>query len=151
MVELRRQLNLEKKRVLEQSEMMSQVKENLECENHRQKTMIMEKDNEIRTLNNDLRNHEKKLYDIQSMFNTQLMANNSMNMSGMVGFGGDQGAALHQRGASQQYHPLHGFNMMMAGGSVAQSQANFSPQKFAKGGYVNGTQVNQSLNLPQFY
>jgi hypothetical protein len=32
--------------------------------------MIIEKEQEIRTLNADLRNHEKKLYDIQSMFNT---------------------------------------------------------------------------------
>ncbi len=50
-VELRRQLNVEKKRVLEQSEMMSVMKEGLEKENYRQQTMIMEKENEIRTLN----------------------------------------------------------------------------------------------------
>jgi hypothetical protein len=35
-VELRRQLNMEKKRVLEHSEIMSQMKDNLERENHRQ-------------------------------------------------------------------------------------------------------------------
>ena len=34
-VELRRQLNMEKKRALEHSEIMSQMKENLEKENHR--------------------------------------------------------------------------------------------------------------------
>jgi len=69
-VELRRQLNTEKKRNLEQSEVMSQVKENLERECHRQQNTIIEKETEIRALNNDLRNHERKLYDIQSMFNT---------------------------------------------------------------------------------
>ena len=70
LVELRRQLNMEKKRVLEHSEIMSQMKDNLERENHRQQTVIIEKEQEIRTMNADLRNHEKKLYDIQSMFNT---------------------------------------------------------------------------------
>ena len=69
-MELRRQLNTEKKRNLEQSEVMSQVKENLERECHRQQNTIIEKETEIRALNNDLRNHERKLYDIQSMFNT---------------------------------------------------------------------------------
>jgi hypothetical protein len=64
LVELRRQLNMEKKRVLEHSEIMSQMKDNLERENHRQQTTIIEKEQEIRTLNADLRNHEKKLYDI---------------------------------------------------------------------------------------
>ena len=106
-VELRRQLNMEKKRALEHSEIMSQMKENLEKENHKQQTIIIEKEQEIRALNADLRNHEKKLYDIQSMFNTQIIGN-SMNMSGMVGLGGDN---AHHRGASQQYNLLGGLNM----------------------------------------
>jgi hypothetical protein len=63
-VELRSQLNMEKKSVLEHSEIMSQMKDNLERENHRQQTTIIEKEQEIMTLNADLRNHEKKLYDI---------------------------------------------------------------------------------------
>lgn len=97
-VELRRQLNMEKKRALEHSEIMSQMKENLEKENYKQQTVIIEKEKEIRALNADLRNHEKKLYDIQSMFNTQLVGN-SMNMSGMLG--GMPGENMHHRGASQ--------------------------------------------------
>jgi hypothetical protein len=64
------------------------MKENLEKENHRQQTIIIEKEQEIRELNADLRNHEKKLYDIQSMFNTQIVGN-SMNMSGMLGMPGE--------------------------------------------------------------
>jgi predicted RNase H-like nuclease (RuvC/YqgF family) len=63
-VELRRQLNNEKKRALEQSELMSQAKEQLERENHRQQTQILEKEDHIRQLTQELRNNEKKIYDI---------------------------------------------------------------------------------------
>ena len=50
MVELRRQLNMEKKRALEQTEFMSQVREKLESENHRQQTHIIQKEDIIRNL-----------------------------------------------------------------------------------------------------
>ena len=108
MVELRRQLNMEKKRALEQTELMSQVKEKLESENHKQQTHIMEKEDMIRNLTKELRSQEKKIYDIQSMFNGGLGVSNSLNMSsGMIGGLGDH---MHHRGASQQFAQLGGLN-----------------------------------------
>lgn len=56
---------------------MNQVKEKLENENYHQATIINEKEDMIRNLTRDLRCHEQKIYDIQSMFNTG--ANNNMN------------------------------------------------------------------------
>jgi hypothetical protein len=90
-VELRRQLNLEKKRALEQTEMMSQVKEKLESENHKQQNHIIEKEDMIRNLTKELRHQEKKMYDIQSMFNGGVGVSNSLNMSGMMGGLGPMG------------------------------------------------------------
>ena len=83
MVELRRQLNVEKKRGLEQSEVMSQAKEALERECYKQATQINEKEDNIRSLNKELKSHEKKLIDIKSMFNSQ---NNytPMNINAML-------------------------------------------------------------------
>lgn len=63
-VELRRQLNQEKKRCLEQSEVMSQAKEALERENYKQASKLNEKDEQIRKLNKDMKSHQKKLYEI---------------------------------------------------------------------------------------
>ena len=80
MVELRRQLNAEKKRGLEQSEVMSQAKEALERDNYKQATKINEKEDTIRSLNKELKSHEKKLIDIQSMFNSQ---NNYTPLNGL--------------------------------------------------------------------
>ncbi len=64
-------LNNEKKRALEQSEVLSTAKEALERENYKQATQLNEKEDHIRNLVSDLRSHEKRLYDIQSMFNPQ--------------------------------------------------------------------------------
>jgi predicted RNase H-like nuclease (RuvC/YqgF family) len=82
---------LEKKRALEQTEMMSQVKEKLESENHKQQNHIIEKEDMIRNLTKELRNQEKKMYDIQSMFNGGVGVSNSLNMSGMMGGLGPMG------------------------------------------------------------
>lgn len=71
MVELRRMLNQEKKRAIEQSEVMSMAKEALERENYKQATVINEKEEQIRQMNYELKSHEKRLSEIQSMFNTQ--------------------------------------------------------------------------------
>jgi hypothetical protein len=54
-VELRRQLNIEKKRALEQSELMSQVKEKLEQENHAQQSHLIEREDQIRNLTKEIR------------------------------------------------------------------------------------------------
>jgi len=62
-------LNQEKKRALEQQEVISQAKEALERENFRQATQIYEKEEHIRTLAMELRSQEKKMLDIQSLFN----------------------------------------------------------------------------------
>lgn len=86
----------------------------------------------IRNLTKELRHQEKKMYDIQSMFNGGVGVSNSLNMSGMMG-GLEH---LHHRGASQQFGHLGGLNNLPF---IAQSQGNFSPHKF----------VNQSLHLPQ--
>jgi hypothetical protein len=71
--------------------MMSQVKEKLESENHKQQTHIIEKEDRIRNLTKELRSQEKKMYDIQSMFNGGVGVSNSLNMSGMMGGLGPMG------------------------------------------------------------
>jgi hypothetical protein len=71
--------------------MMSQVKEKLESENHKQQNHIIEKEDMIRNLTKELRHQEKKMYDIQSMFNGGVGVSNSLNMSGMMGGLGPMG------------------------------------------------------------
>ena len=56
---------------------MNQAKEQLENENYHQATIINEKEDMIRNLTRELRSHEQKIYEIQSMFNTG--ANNNIN------------------------------------------------------------------------
>lgn len=83
--------------------MMSQVKEKLEHENQTQQTHIIEKEEQIRNLTKELRFQEKKMFDVQSMFNGG-MVTNSLNMSGMMmAAGGPMGGEhqIHHRGASQ--------------------------------------------------
>jgi hypothetical protein len=80
--------------------MMSQVKEKLESENHKQQNHIIEKEDMIRNLTKELRHQEKKMYDIQSMFNGGVGVSNSLNMSGMMGGLGPMGDQMHHRGAS---------------------------------------------------
>lgn len=45
----------------------------------------------IRNLTKELRSQEKKMYDIQSMFNGGVGVSNSLNMSGMMGGLGPMG------------------------------------------------------------
>ena len=119
-VELRRQLNAEKKRAIEQSEVLSQAKEALERENYKQATAINEKEEHIRSLNKDLRSHERKLQDIQSMFNG---GGGAMNASGYL----NDTKSIHLRQASQQVPTLG----MLNGGTqqyMAHSLNNFSPR-----------------------
>jgi hypothetical protein len=56
----------------------------LESENQIQQSHIIEKEEMIRNLTKEVRNQEKKMFDIQSMFNAG-MVSNSLNMSGMIG------------------------------------------------------------------
>ena len=62
---------------------MSCAKETLERENLRQATQLVDKEEQIRTITKELRTHERKVYDIQSMFNSQ-MPGNPLSMSCVV-------------------------------------------------------------------
>jgi hypothetical protein len=62
----------------------------LESENQIQQSHIIEKEEMIRNLTKEVRNQEKKMFDIQSMFNAG-MVSNSLNMSGMIGGLGPMG------------------------------------------------------------
>lgn len=56
------------------------AKEALERENYKQATMLNEKEDHIRGLIQELRQHEQRLFEIQSMFNTGAVGN-QLNMS----------------------------------------------------------------------
>ena len=62
----------------------------MESENQIQQSLIIEKEEMIRNLTKEVRNQEKKMFDIQSMFNAG-MVSNSLNMSGMIGGLGPMG------------------------------------------------------------
>ena len=135
-VELRRMLNNEKKRALEQHEVISQAKEALERENYRQATQIYEKEEHIRVLATELRTQEKKILDIQALFNQSQLNGDGQSIAGMT----DHQMLLHQRQLSG----------LPAAHYIAQSQSNFSPRGFANymqpaTGHSN---LNHSMQLP---
>lgn len=110
-VELRRMLNQEKKRAIEQTEVLSMAKEALERENYKQATIINEKEEQVRQMNYELKSHEKRLYEIQSMLHGQP---NPLNLSCTT----ENQMLMNQR----QINPVLHY--------IAQSQANFSPRQF---------------------
>jgi len=89
-VELRKQLNQEKKRSLEALESTSRLRDSGERSKNRHLQEMLEKDEKIIKLTRELRETERKLSDVSTVVNTGNQAKGSQRSVSPYAFNSDQ-------------------------------------------------------------